>query len=76
MIRCHMKECHAHQSDRRCNGQRSNKAKKNANEASETDHDLKQRRHYYGALDLEQKYEKINYTSNCKPNYSRILIGS
>ena len=58
MFRCHVKECHAHQSDCRCNGQRSNKAKKNANEASETDHDLEQRGDNYGALDLvsEQRY--------------------
>ena len=64
MIRCHMKECHAHQSDCGCNGQRTNEAKKNANEAGETYHDLKQRRDYYGALDLvsEQKYVKLYIT--------------
>ena len=62
MFGCHMKECHAHQSDCRCNGQRSNKAKKNTNEASETNHDLKQWRDDYGALDLvsEQKYVKLH----------------
>jgi len=47
-----VEECHAHQSDRRSNGQRSNEAKKKPNEASETDSDLKQRRDHYGALDL------------------------
>ena len=64
MFRCHMKECHAYQSDCRCNGQRSNKAKKNANEAGETNHDLKQRGNHYGALNLvsEQKCMKIYIT--------------
>ena len=47
-----VEECHAHQSDCRCYGQRSNEAKKNTSEASETDCDLKQRRDHYGALDL------------------------
>ena len=47
-----VEECHAHQSDCRSYGQRSNEAKKNTNEASETDCDLKQRCDHYGALDL------------------------
>jgi len=59
MIRCYVKESHAHQGDCRCNGQRSNKAKKNPNEASETDHDLKQWGDNYGALDLHVIWEKI-----------------
>lgn len=54
-----VEECHAHQSDRRSNGQRSNEAKKKPNEASETDHDFKQGGDHYGALYLKREQKKI-----------------
>ena len=75
MFRCHMKECHTHQSYSRCNGQRSNKAKKNASEAGEANHDLKQRRNHDSTLDLvsEQKY-MWDYTSYYKSNYFIISL--
>ena len=75
MFRCHMKECHTHQSYSRCNGQRSNKAKKNTSEAGEANHDLKQRRNHDSTLDLvsEQKY-MWDYTSYYKSNYFIISL--
>ena len=59
MFCCQMEECDTHQGDRWCYGQRSNKVKKNANKASETDHDLKQWRNYYGTLDLAKEQNML-----------------
>ena len=41
VVCCYSKQCHAHQRNRRCYGQRSNESKKETNEASEADKDLK-----------------------------------
>lgn len=41
VVCCYSKQCHAHQRNRRCYGQRSNESKQKTNEASEADKNLK-----------------------------------
>lgn len=79
-LRSFYDECHAHESDCRCNGKRTNKAKKKADEASKTKKNLKQWRHHYSPLNLEwdktrSHYEFDNFkTSGKQPNDQLMLV--
>ena len=64
MFCCYFEERHAHQSDCRRNGQRSNEAKENSKNTSESNHDLEQWRDHYGALNL-MCGRKIDRTNDC-----------